>query len=423
MDSTAAAKHTPMMRQYLQIKADFADTLLFYRMGDFYELFFEDARKAAQLLDITLTARGKSGGTSIPMAGVPFHAVDGYLAKLVRAGESVAICEQTGDVATSKGPVERQVVRVITPGTLTDESLLSEREEALLVSVNDTGEVFGVASLDVSSGRFQICEVKDSTTLLAELERLKPAELLLAESSPFRKQLRSYALTARPDWHFDAVSARKRLIEHFGVRDLSGFGCEDALAAIGAAGCALGYALETQRSELGQITTLSLQQSSEFVILDAATRRNLELVSSNTGNARHSLLAVIDNCRTSMGSRQLKRWLSQPLRDQAALKKRFSAVAECASGVLGNHRDSIRDELSTVGDIERILTRVLLLSAGPRELATLARSLTTLPRLHQLLGASKKQAYRRAGRGFNPSNTPARVARFLYCLRTASCHS
>ncbi|MBX2824034.1 MAG: DNA mismatch repair protein MutS [Gammaproteobacteria bacterium] len=370
-----------MMRQYLEIKAEHPATLLFYRMGDFYELFFDDARRAAELLDITLTARGKSSGEPIPMAGVPFHAVDNYLARLVKAGVSVAVCEQVGDVATAKGPVERKVVRVVTPGTLTDEALLPETEEALLVAATHYESGFGLASLDVASGRFQISNIADLTTLAAELERLQPAELLLPEESPLTRDLADYPITLQPVWQFEPKSAERRLSAHFGTRDLSGFGCNDVPAAIAAAGCALHYVQETQRGNLSHITSITLADASDYVEMDPNSRRNLELTSSLSGNTQHSLFAVLNKTSTSMGTRTLKRWLHQPLRDHAVLDDRLDRIDLFRTGELETARDPLRELLRGMGDIERILTRVQLNSVSPRELATLSRSLALLPEL------------------------------------------
>lgn len=370
--------HTPMMRQYLKIKAEHPTTLLFYRMGDFYELFYDDAKQAAQLLDITLTARGKASGQPIPMAGVPYHAAEAYLAKLVKKGMSVAICEQVGEVNKSKGPVERQVVRIVTPGTLTDESLLAESEEALLVAVHENKSGYGLASLDMSSGRFVLSEPTTLSALLAELARIQPAEILVEEDCRLTRVLSDYALTPRPGWHFDEQSARRNLAQHLGTRDLSGFGCSEATTSLGSAGCTLNYVEETQRNRLAHITAIHFSEPSEFIVLDPPSRRNLELTQSLHGNPTHSLYAVINKTCTSMGARMLRRWLEQPIRSHQVLQHRLDcidAVADARSFV------AIRDHLSPIGDVERILTRVQLGSVQPRELSTLARSLATLPGL------------------------------------------
>ena len=314
------SKHTPMMQQYLRIKAEHPDILVFYRMGDFYELFYDDARKAAELMDITLTSRGQSAGEPIPMAGIPVHAVDQYLARLVRMGESVAICEQIGDPATSKGPVERQVVRILTPGTLTDESLLEERRDNLLVSLNrDEEGYYGVASLDLSAGRFVVQEFSGEEALLGELERLQPAELLISEDFALpATRLNSKALRRLPPWHFDTEAASRQLNEQFGTRDLSGFGCQDMPVAVGAAGALLQYVKDTQRAALPHLRGLRSELREDSVIMDAATRRNLELDQAQSGQKQHSLVAVLDKCVTAMGGRMVRRWLHRPLRDRTA---------------------------------------------------------------------------------------------------------
>ncbi|CAG1023047.1 partial DNA mismatch repair protein MutS, partial [Methylococcales bacterium] len=303
-DSTALEQHTPMMRQYLGMKAEHPGRLLFYRMGDFYELFFDDARKAAQLLNITLTHRGESAGQRIPMAGIPYHAAEGYLTKLINLGESVAICEQIGDPATSKGPVERKVVRIVTPGTVTDDALLQESKDNLLAALTPLDACFGLAYLDLSSGRFTLQEVADFERLLGELERLNPAELLLSEDwNPPAAVARRKSLTRRPAWHFDPVSGRQALLRQFETHDLNGFGCEHAEAAVAAAGCLLQYVKETQKSSLPHIQGLKLETGDETIILDAASRRNLELDFHPSGRTELTLLGVLDPTATSMGSR------------------------------------------------------------------------------------------------------------------------
>src|SRR5580693_3616187 len=288
---SSLSQHTPMMQQYLRIKAQQPEVLLFYRMGDFYELFFDDARRAASLLDITLTARGQSGGQPIPMAGVPFHSVEGYLAKLVRKGESVAICEQLGDPAKSKGPVERQVVRIITPGTLTDEALLEERQETLLAAVCRDGERFGLAWLDLAAGRFTVSQSEGRLALAAELERLKPAELLVAEGGAAALAAPGVMLRARPPWHFELASASRLLTDQLGTLDLKGFGADELPLAIRAAGALLQYVRDTQKSALPHIRALNVEERSDALILDAASRRNLELDVSLTGHGEATLLA------------------------------------------------------------------------------------------------------------------------------------
>ncbi|NNL06909.1 MAG: DNA mismatch repair protein MutS, partial [Gammaproteobacteria bacterium] len=375
-----------MMQQYLRIKADHPDTLLFYRMGDFYELFFDDARKAAKLLDITLTARGQSGGQPIPMAGVPHHAAENYLSRLIRLGESVAICEQTSDPATSKGPVEREVLRIVTPGTVTDEAMLDERRDNLLLSACSGNERIGLAILDITSGRFSLMELESVENLHAEIERLRPAELLLSEDDVLLEFLEkssvNKAMRRQPPWWYEIDSAQRLLNEQFGTRDLSGFGCEDMSSAVMAAGCLLQYVRDTQRSALPHITTLRVESTDDAVLLDAASRRNLEIETNLSGGTDNTLTAVIDKTVTSMGSRCLRRWLHNPLRDTGLLQSRHQCIAELLD--TGYFVD-IRQQLHAIGDIERIMSRVALKSARPRDLDTLRLSLKALPEIQQSL--------------------------------------
>jgi DNA mismatch repair protein MutS len=374
-----------MMRQYLRIKEAHPQMLVFYRMGDFYELFYDDAEKAARLLDITLTKRGQSAGKPIPMAGVPYHAAEGYLARLVKLGESVAICEQIGDPATTKGPVERKVVRIVTPGTLTDEALLDERQENLLVAVNESSDGFGLAALDLASGRFTLQQPVDLESLRGELERLSPAELLLEEDSSLPEQFNLHGgVTRRPIWHFDHDSAEQQLTKQFGTRDLGGFGVQDQPLAIGAAGCLLQYVEETQFSTLPHILGLRVERRDEYVIIDAATRRNLELVHSLSDQPQHTLAGIMDRTATAMGSRMLRRWISQPLRDRGAVSERHNAIEELLHG---QGYQPLQEILQGIGDVERILSRVALKSARPRDLATLRDALGMLPDLQTLLAA------------------------------------
>jgi len=373
------SKHTPMMQQYLRIKSQHADILVFYRMGDFYELFFDDARKAARLLDITLTSRGQSAGKPIPMCGIPYHAADGYLSRLVKLGESVAICEQTGDPATSKGPVERQVVRIITPGTITEESLLEERKDNLLCAVTQTRDTYGIASLDMTNGRFNVLQVDGLEALLSELERINPAELLVNEETAVAATLKSNSgFKYSPPWEFELSTAIRLLTEQFATHDLSGFGCDEIPLAICAAGCLINYARETQRTSLPHISKLSVEQRDQAVILDAATRRNLELDRSLSDQHDFTLAAVLDNCTSCMGSRLMRRWINRPLRDVSILNQRFDCIEEI---VLKQTYTTIQPLLQSIGDIERILTRIIMGSARPRDLTTLRQSLTTLPEL------------------------------------------
>jgi len=378
-----ASSHTPMMQQYLRIKSQHPDVLLFYRMGDFYELFYEDARRAAALLDITLTARGQSAGQPIPMAGVPFHSVEGYLAKLVRKGESVAICEQMGDPAKSKGPVERQVVRIITPGTVTDDALLDERQETLAAALARDGDRFGLAWLDLAAGRFTILQSQGRQALAAELERLKPAELLVAENERDAEPLRAgTAVRTRPPWYFELASASRLLTDQLGTLDLKGFGADELPLAICAAGALLQYVRDTQKAAVPHIRGLQVEERTDALILDAATRRNLELDTSLSGRPEATLFSLIDQCGTAMGSRQLRRWLNRPLTDQHVLRGRYHALGALTDG---RRFEVLRESLRGIGDVERILSRVALRSARPRDLTQLRASFGILPALRASL--------------------------------------
>ena len=375
--------HTPMMQQYLGLKAQHPDILLFYRMGDFYELFYDDARKAAELLDISLTKRGQSAGQPIPMAGVPYHAVEGYLSRLVQLGESVAICEQIGDPATSKGPVERKVVRIITPGTLTDEALLNERQDNLIVAVDFIAPHYGLAAMDVASGRFTVNQFTRQETLSAELQRLNPAELLYSENFPDLTQLgQRRGMRRRPAWEFEFNTAYHLLCHQFGTQDLRGFGVEEEKIALQAAGALLQYVKDTQRTALPHIQGMRLEKSEQMVVMDAATRRNLELTSNLAGGIENTLAAVLDATATPMGSRLLKRWLHQPIRNKTLLLQRQSVIGELLNQQLMN---SLTPMLKQIGDIERILARLALRSARPRDLSRLRTAFQQLPELQTVL--------------------------------------
>ncbi|HHJ1689674.1 TPA: MutS family DNA mismatch repair protein [Pseudomonas aeruginosa] len=380
---TDLSQHTPMMQQYFKLKHQHPDQLMFYRMGDFYELFYEDAKKAAKLLDITLTARGQSGGKAIPMAGIPFHSAEGYLAKLVKLGESVAICEQIGDPATSKGPVERQVVRIITPGTVSDEALLDERRDNLLAAILGDERLFGLAVLDITSGRFSVQEIKGWETLLAELERLNPAELLIPDDWPQGLPAeKRRGVRRRAPWDFDRDSAHKSLCQQFGTQDLKGFGCQNLTLAIGAAGCLLAYAKETQRTALPHLRSLRHDRLDDTVILDGASRRNLELDINLSGGRENTLQSVVDRCQTAMASRLMSRWLNRPLRDRAVLEARQESIA-C---LLERYRfENLQPQLKEIGDLERILARIGLRNARPRDLARLRDALAALPDLQNAM--------------------------------------
>ncbi|WP_245960728.1 DNA mismatch repair protein MutS [Wenzhouxiangella sediminis] len=366
------------MQQYLRIKADYPDILLFFRMGDFYELFYDDAKRAAGLLDITLTHRGKSAGEPIPMAGVPYHSVDGYLARLLKKGESVAICEQIGDPDTAKGPVERKVVRIVTPGTVTEESLLEERTERLLAAILPGKQGFGLAWLDLAGGRLRCCPLGSAAELTAELERLRPAEILLPENAglPFNRE--GAAVREHPPWAFDAESAERELCRQFRVQDLSGFGIEGRGPEVGAAGALLGYARDMLSGELPHLAGMRAVRPAEHLVLDAATRRHLEIDVHPDGRSEHTLVGLMDTAATPMGSRKLKRWLTHPLRDRTALGARHQAV----SALMETHvHPDLAERLSGLGDIERVLTRIALKTARPRDLATLREGLGRLPQL------------------------------------------
>lgn len=372
-------QHTPMMQQYLKIKAQHTEELLFYRMGDFYELFFDDAKHAAELLDITLTARGKTQGQPIPMAGVPYHAAENYLAKLLKAGQSVAICEQIGDPATSKGPVERKVVRILTPGTATDEALLEDRKDNLLVAVQCDNACFGIASLDLSSGHFTVLETQGADACLAELQRLRPAELLLNSEADYpTQQLPQINVRQRAPWEFESETATRLLCAQFGTHDLSGFACADLHIAIQAAGCLLAYVQQTQRGSLPHIRRLQAERSGDYLHLDGATRRNLEIDQNLNGGTANTIVAVLDKTRGAMGSRLLTRWLHRPLTDVTQLRQRQHAIQTLLDNY---HYEALQQALQSVGDMERILSRVALRSARPRDLSRLGDSLTQLPLL------------------------------------------
>ncbi|WP_026042346.1 DNA mismatch repair protein MutS [Pantoea sp. A4] len=383
--------HTPMMQQYLRLKSEHPDILLFYRMGDFYELFYDDAKRASQLLEISLTKRGASAGEPIPMAGVPHHAAENYLAKLVQLGESVAICEQVGDPALSKGPVERKVVRIVTPGTISDEALLQERQDNLLAAIVQGPRGFGYATLDISSGRFRLSEPADSESMTAELQRTNPAELLYPEDLAAMALIEQRrGLRRRPLWEFEIDTARQQLNLQFGTRDLIGFGVETAHLALRAAGCLLQYVKDTQRTALPHIRSLSMDRQQDSIIMDAATRRNLEITQNLSGGIQNTLAAVLDKTVTPMGSRMFKRWLHLPLRDANVISQRHDTVAE-----LQSLYEDFQPLLRQVGDLERILARLALRTARPRDLARIRHAFQQLPLLNAgLASASTPQLVR-----------------------------
>lgn len=372
-----------MMQQFLRIKAEHPHEVLFYRMGDFYEMFYADAQRAAELLDITLTARGTSGGQPIPMCGIPYHAADTYLAKLVRHGVSVAVCEQIGDPAESKGPVERKVVRVVTPGTLTEESLLDARRDNFIAAVHLYGNNYGLACLELASGRFEVIELPDDDALLSEIHRIDPAELILCDEISYPKALANrVGVRRRALWEFDLAAARTCLTSQFRTRDLDGFDCENLPAAICAAGCLLAYVQETQRTALPHINGLTTLRRDAAVMIDAASRRNLELDTNLGGGRENTLFQVLDRTCTAMGSRQLNRWVHRPIRDHQLLNERLDSVEFMMSGY---RYEGLQQLLKPIGDMERILSRVALRSARPRDLARLRDALESLPNLATML--------------------------------------
>ncbi len=383
MATTDTSQHTPLMKQFFAAKAEYPDILLLFRMGDFYELFYDDARKAARLLDITLTQRGSSAGAPIPMAGVPVHAYEGYLARLVALGESVAICEQIGDPALAKGLVERKVVRIVTPGTVTDEALLQERRDTLLMAVSRGKTGFGLAWADLAGGRFHVNEVNDVDGLQAELARLEPAELLVPDEDGWGEVIGEWrGLRRRPPWLFDTEACRRQLLRFFGLHDLTAFGLEDKPLAVSAAGALLGYVEETQKQQLPHLSAIALEAAHESIAMNAATRRHLELDSRIDGNVKHTLLGVLDSTISPMGGRLLRRWLHRPLRRRDVVEQRHHAVQTL---IESRAFETLRERFRAVGDIERILTRVALRSARPRDLSTLRDGLAMLPEIRGLL--------------------------------------
>lgn len=394
-----SSPHTPMMQQYLRIKAEYPDTLLFYRMGDFYELFYDDARHAAQLLDITLTQRGESAGAPIPMAGVPAHSHEGYLARLLKQGRSVAICEQTGDPATSKGPVERKVMRVITPGTVTDEALLDTRKRHLLAALNWQEDQWGISTLELASGHFAISEGQGREALAAELERLRPVELLIDETAePPSALTQDCGVTTRPPWHFAADAGLRNLSEHFKTKDLNGFGVPSASVGVGAAGAILQYVNDTQRAALPHIRALQVERFDEAISIDAASRRNLELEQNLQGQHSHTLAGVLDVTVTPMGGRLLRRWIHRPLRDRSALTARQTVISE----LRGGGYNPLRDALRPLADIERISARIAMATARPRDLAGLRDTLHGLPELAAVVQGFTTQRVRELAQSAAP---------------------
>ncbi|KTD53097.1 DNA mismatch repair protein MutS [Legionella quinlivanii] len=390
--------HTPMMQQYLRIKADYPDMLLFYRMGDFYELFFDDAKRAAHLLDLTLTHRGQSADKPIPMAGVPYHAVENYLARLVKKGESVAICEQTGDPATSKGPVERQVTRIITPGTLTDEALLDAKSDNLLLAIYEKAKRYGLAWVDLSGGRFHLLEADDEEQLYATISRLQAAEHLLQESASFSLP-GNCCVKPRPHWEFDLNKAKELLSEQFEVVSLHAFGEKNYQLALVAAGCLLSYLKTTQRQALPHLKQITLENNEEYLHVDAATQKHLELFENYQGGRENSLLAVLDHTVNPMGSRLLKRWLGRPLRNLSTITQRQDSIGELSEK---QQITSLQSLLKQICDVERIVSRIALGSARPRDLVHLRQSLSLLPEFGHILHNNTSALLQQIAQGLTP---------------------
>jgi DNA mismatch repair protein MutS len=379
--TTQGTQHTPMMQQYLRIKAQHPDMLLFYRMGDFYELFYEDAIRASKLLDITLTQRGNSNAEPIRMAGVPYHSADQYLAKLVKLGESVAICEQIGDPATSKGPVERKIVRIVTPGTVTDSALMDEKRDNLLLSLHEKDGKLGLAWLNLSSGQFFVSET-EPTSMTSELERLQPSEVLLEENVIAPQG--NIPCKHLPSWHFDPEASRRILCQQFSTQDLKGFGCDHYTAGLEAAGALLNYARLTQGQGINHVRALFVYSGEHYVRMDPTTRRNLEITETLRGDSSPTLLSLLDTCATNMGSRLLRHRLQHPLRDRAILTARLDAIAELTEK---SQFRGLQEKMRPYADVERITARIALRNARPRDLSGLRDTLLKLPALHLALGA------------------------------------
>lgn len=402
---TEKKQHTPMMQQYLGLKAQHPDMLMFYRMGDFYELFFDDAIKAAKLLGITLTQRGSSGGNAIKMAGVPYHAAEQYLAKLVKLGESIVICEQVGDPATSKGPVAREVARIITPGTLTDAALLEDKHDCILLSLSIHEEKLGLAWLNLAAGKMRVMETLPDH-LVSELERLKPAEILISDSMTIPDALNGkWALKHLPSWQFDFDSAKRNLTQQLATHDLSGFGCDGLHGSICAAGALLEYARLTQGASVVHVNALQVEHDDVFIRMDAMTRRNLEISETIRGERSPTLLSLFDTCSTNMGSRLLRDWLHHPLRNHAIIQSRLDGVADLM-GKNGTYTyQAIRECLKPIVDIERITARIALRSARPRDLSGLRNSLQGLPDIAQVIATCSSERINQLAKDILPDAT------------------
>ena len=378
-----------MMQQYLRIKAEYPDMLLFYRMGDFFELFFEDAQRAAKLLDLTLTSRNKNSADEIPMAGIPVHAIEGYLAKLLKHGESVALCDQIGDPATSKGLVERKVTRVITPGTVTEEELLDRQKENFLLAVCPTDSNYGLAYLDLSSGKFLLQSCNSLQEFHDEIERIQPAEILLAEDVVLGID-EKFASKSVPSWNFEYETSVTALCKQFGTKDLSGYGCNDQPLAISAAGAVLQYVKDTQKTQLSHIDSLKVCHKDEYLAIDSVTRKNLEIETSTQGDSKHSLVRVMDKTACAMGSRCLRSWLSQPTRNETTLSQRHAAIEEILQ--LNSYAD-LHDLLVNIKDIERIRSRIALQTAQPRDLDALRSTLQCIPDIQKYLSNHQSELF------------------------------
>lgn len=393
------SSHTPMMQQYLRIKSDYPDMLLFYRMGDFYELFFDDAKRASQLLDLTLTHRGQSADKPIPMAGLPYHAVENYLVRLIKKGESVAICEQVGDPATSKGPVERQVTRIITPGTVTDEALLDAKQDNVLLAIHQQKRHIGLSWVDLSSGRFHLMEVQNEFDLQAELTRLKPAEMLIAESSPLITYCSQFNIKTRPGWEFNLDKAKTLLCQQFAVSNLSAFGEKEYSTAFISAGALLSYLQTTQKQTLPHLTSMKLEHTEDYLQLDASTQKHLELFETLQGSFDNSLLSVLDKTASAMGSRLLKRWVGRPLRQKQLIEERQQAITQL---ITMQQVAPLHQLHQQVHDVERILSRIALKSARPRDLVALRHTLSLVPEITAIIKDNQAPLIKRLTQKTNP---------------------
>ena len=381
VDENTLANHTPMMRQYLGIKTQHPHQLLLYRMGDFYELFFDDATKAAALLDITLTHRGKSNDTPIPMAGVPYHAADNYIAKLLLCGESVVICEQVGEV-TGKGPVEREVTRILTPGTITDQALIGEQGEIILSSLFSHKDMHAIASLEISTGRFFIEIPRNVEDLQRMLLRIQPKELLLPEQYPHQLNTLHAVVSKRPNWEYNYKTAYAVLLKQLRTHSLSGFGVENTPVGICAAGALIQYVQLTQKQALPHISSIRLFTQQDEIELDSTTIANLELYANTTGRNQYTLQSVLDQTATPMGSRLLTRLIKRPIRAHSQLNARY----DCIEALMKTqHYAPLHSTCKPLGDVERIIARVALLSARPRDLEKLKNTLLVVPTLQQML--------------------------------------